>query len=275
MKTTKKSMNSDADSPEQARRGIQSITVGTAILKGLTRAPGPLYLRELAQAVGMPGSKIYRYLVSFTNAGLVAQDKATGRYDLGPFAIELGLAALGRMDELGIVIEELDHLLEAARCDGNITVWGASGPTVVRWRQGPTETAIRVREGTVLPLTTSATGRVWGGFHNESETEALVETEIKKLVGKNNGSKQALLEEYNSRIAAVRKHGLSRAEEEKRPGVDALAGPVFDRSGKIIFAITLLAPHRTLDLSYGGTPAVELRATLKKIARRLGVPDGQ
>jgi DNA-binding IclR family transcriptional regulator len=234
-------LQEDSPAPERIRRGIQSINVGTAILKGLTRAPGPLYLRELAQAVGMPASKIYRYLVSFAGDGLVVQDKATGRYDLGPFAIELGLAALGRMDEIGIIGEELDRLIQAARCDGNISVWGASGATVIRWRQGPTDAAIRVREGTILQLLTSATGRVWGCYLDPAVTKPLIEAEASGIAAKSGEAKKAILSEYNAKLLMIKKHGLSRSEEERRPGVDALAGPVFDRSGKMVFALTIVA----------------------------------
>jgi DNA-binding IclR family transcriptional regulator len=41
----------------------------------------------------MPAAKAHRYLVSLIRVRMVVQE-ATGRYDLGPLAVQLGLASL-------------------------------------------------------------------------------------------------------------------------------------------------------------------------------------
>src|SRR5688572_28117820 len=79
-------------------RGIQSVELGCRILTALACARGGLGLTILAKASGMSPSKARRYLISFTRAGLVEQDGATGTYDLGWFALQLGLAAQSRSD---------------------------------------------------------------------------------------------------------------------------------------------------------------------------------
>jgi hypothetical protein len=55
-------------------------------------------LKDLAAAAGMSAAKAHRYLVSFQRLGLVTQDPRSTRYDLGPAALQLGLAALARLD---------------------------------------------------------------------------------------------------------------------------------------------------------------------------------
>jgi DNA-binding IclR family transcriptional regulator len=49
-------------------------------------------LRDLAADTGMSAAKAHRYLVSYQRLGLVLQDAGTTRYDLGPAALNLGLA---------------------------------------------------------------------------------------------------------------------------------------------------------------------------------------
>ena len=78
----------------ETRAGIQSVEVGFTLLDALSRAAGPLMLRDLAAAAGMSAAKAHRYLVSFQRLGLVVQDPRTTRYDLGPAALHLGLASL-------------------------------------------------------------------------------------------------------------------------------------------------------------------------------------
>ena len=78
------------DNPlDKDRAGIQSVEVGFALLQALIDAPGPLALKDLAAAAGMPAAKAHRYLVSYQRSGLVKQDAATSRYDLGPMAFPL------------------------------------------------------------------------------------------------------------------------------------------------------------------------------------------
>src|ERR1700733_16306068 len=82
----------------KSQQGVQSIEVGGRILQALARAPRPQMLRDLAAAAGMPAAKAHRYLVSFARMGLVEQQADTGLYDLGSFALELGLGALARLE---------------------------------------------------------------------------------------------------------------------------------------------------------------------------------
>ena len=72
----------------KAQRGIQSIEVGGRLLAVLVDAAKPLTLRDLAQKAGMTSAKAHPYLVSFGKLGLVEQDAVTGRYGLGPFALQ-------------------------------------------------------------------------------------------------------------------------------------------------------------------------------------------
>jgi DNA-binding IclR family transcriptional regulator len=83
-----------ADKP---RRGIQSVEIGTQLLLELARHVSPMALRDLARGAGMSTGKAHPYLVSFLKLGFVMQD-AAGRYELGPLALQLGLARLKRLD---------------------------------------------------------------------------------------------------------------------------------------------------------------------------------
>ena len=79
------------------RRGIQSIDTGIRLLEVLEKANGPLALKELSAKAGLDPSGAHRYLASFVRCGLVTQG-ADSRYDFGPRALRLGLAALQRSD---------------------------------------------------------------------------------------------------------------------------------------------------------------------------------
>ena len=93
------------------RRGIQSIEVGGQLLLALTVHGAPMMLRDLAREAGMPPAKAHPYLVSFGKLGLIEQDPLTGRYELGPLAMQMGLITLQHMDALRLATREIAALM--------------------------------------------------------------------------------------------------------------------------------------------------------------------
>ncbi len=147
------------------RRGIQSIEVGGSLLSALVREGKPMMLKDLAREAGMPAAKAHPYLVSFGKLGLVEQDALTGRYGLGPFALQMGLTALHGLDPIKAALPEAARLADDIDLNVAIAVWGNHGPTVVHIAECSRQIHINMRPGTVMtPLLLSATGRVFAAF---------------------------------------------------------------------------------------------------------------
>src|SRR5512139_2213625 len=83
---------------ERGQRGIQSVEVGGRLLQTLAHHGRPMALKDLAREAGMPAAKAHPYLVSFGKLGLIAQENGSGRYGLGPLAMQLGLISLQQFD---------------------------------------------------------------------------------------------------------------------------------------------------------------------------------
>lgn len=254
-------------------RGIQSAAVAVRILQVFTESETPLHLREIAAAAGADASNVYRYLVSFGEAGMVRQ-QGDGRYDLGPLAIRLGLAALGRLDEFDVVTSELERLVEATRLDAQVTLWGTAGPTVARWRGRIREMSIRVTEGTVLPLTSSATGRIWSAYQSEEVLAPILDAEIARI-SKTSKEAKRFREQFDVECRQIRADGICASKGERRVGVSALCGPVFGQSGHILFSFTLMGPSEGFDVSLDGQMAQTLRHFLDATSRALGAKGGR
>ena len=76
------------------KRHIQSIEIGFRLIRVLADAGSKLPLKTLSARADMPPGKAHLYLVSFMRIGLVVQDAITMHYGLGPYALQLGVAAL-------------------------------------------------------------------------------------------------------------------------------------------------------------------------------------
>ena len=125
-------VDTDVSTEPKPQRRIQSIDVGMRVLQALTEQRRPLPLKELANLADMPPGKAHPYLVSFMAAGMVKQSPLTGHYELGPAALQMGLAALQQLDPLTEATQEAALLATRADLSVAVVVWGHLGPTVVR-----------------------------------------------------------------------------------------------------------------------------------------------
>ena len=249
-------------------RGIQSIEIGMQVLNALAASTGPLHLRDVAKASKTSASKAYRYLVSLSEVGLVRQDPDTAQYDLGPFCCDIGLSVLKRISGIEVVTDALAAVVNEIHRDVHATVWTDSGPMVIRWLEGSPGVAIKVRSGAVLPVLTTATGRVWASYLPAQTTKPIIDSELTRLEQTEPSSREDILQRYRDRIDAVRQFGLARSQGERRTGIDALCGPIHGPQG-IAFAVTVMGSHRDFDLSYQGKPAQALKGILNTASKAL------
>lgn len=254
---------------EKKSRGIQSIEVGGQLLVALARGGGPMMLRDLAGAAGMSPAKAHPYLVSFGKIGLVEQDAASGRYELGRLALELGLVSLQRLDPVRIATQEITALATRTGESTALAVWGSHGPTIVRFEQSVHPIHVNLRTGTVMSVVNSATGLVFAAYMPPKLTESLIASELKREAGPG-GLGPKSWKAVESRLAEVRRHGLARAVGNPIPGINAFSAPVFDHTRNIVLAITALGPEGSFDPDWDGPIAEAMRQVASSVSGRLG-----
>lgn len=247
------------------RPGIQSVEVAAVILKAMTATPGSMTLKDLAAASGMAPAKAHRYLVSLTRTGLVEQDPASGRYAVGPLSLALGLAALGDIDVVRVATAAMPALRDAIDETVVLTVWGNRGATIVRFEESSQPVTLNVRVGNVLPLLTTALGKIYAAFLDTKEVHEAVETERRAM-----RSDAPARKDLEAMLADVRHHGLARISGELLAGVGAMAAPIFDHEGRLAASMGVVGRQAALDVAWGGAVAGALRDTTAQVSRRLG-----
>ncbi len=243
------------------RKGIQSVEVGLRVLDALASLGEASTLRTVAQASGISSSQAHRYLSSLIATGMAQQDPASGRYDLGPAALKLGLGALARIDAFKIADGAIGEFVRRAGLTVQIAALGPLGPTIVRWHMGRPAVMTSFNVGSVLPLLFSATGQVFLSFTPELETEVLLAREMA-----NSGVTQAEVAALRSRI---RNDGKASVEGTMIPGLRAVAYPIFDIQGRPILCATAISPE-AFERSGVDAGLSDLEETCRAISRRLG-----
>lgn len=256
--------------PQKQRQGIQSIEVGARLLRALAANGRPMMLRDLAKNASMPAAKAHRYLVSFMRMGLVEQDANTGRYDLGGFALELGLASLARLDPVRLAGPVLEDLCEKIGETVALAMWGTHGATCVRWVEAGGPITVTLRTGVVLPLTTSATGRAFAAFYRSPYLKKQLDLEVRALAEATHTTPTAIMRDLDLLLGEIRSHGISRASGSLTPGINGFSAPVFDHTGNMIAAITSLGPIGNFDTEWESPLAHDIKQAAATLSKRLG-----
>ncbi len=252
------------------RQGIQSVEVGFRLLRVLATANRSMMLRDIAKGAGMAAAKAHRYMVSFMRVGIVEQDASSGRYDLGAYALELGLSGLGRLDPVRLSGPILEALCEEIHETVALAVWGTHGATIVRIVDSGSPITITLRPGTNLPLCNSATGRAFASFYRSPFLKEVLERELKETATTTKIAVTTIRRQVEKNLTEIREHGIARATGSLTPGINGFSAPVYDHTGSMVAAITSLGSMGEFNVEWDSPVARAMLEAAKKLSLRLG-----
>jgi len=247
----------------KAQRGIQSLESAGAILRVMAEANGPMKLRDIAEAVHVAPAQLHPYLVSLRAMQMVEQTE-TGLYGLGSFALQLGLSRLRAQDSYHEAILRISSLAEETGLMVALSVWGLHGVTIVHVRETIARIHANVRAGGGFALTSTATGRLFVAHLPATMTEPLIRRELAERA---NAEARFAFDEaaYRAEVAQIRARGYETTRDAPIPGVSAVTAPVFDYTGALQLAVTVIGPTPRFLL----TPDDPIVCTTLDFTRRL------
>ena len=272
MDKTSRTIKSD-DHGESGQRAVQSVEVGGRLLLALGSNPEPMALKDLAHRAGLPPSRAHPYLVSFGKLGFVEQDRDTGRYALGPAALQLGLTCLHQLDAMRAAEPVAQDLAQSTGYAVALALWGNLGPTIVRMIEARQPLLVAMRTGTVMSVFNTATGRAFASMMpieriEHALTGALGDAEqpLRPLTAE----QRAIIERSRADVAA---HGVVRAEGRPIPSVNAFSAAALDHEGQPAIVITALGHQDLFPTGWDSPAAQAVREAARAISGRLGWQD--
>lgn len=252
---------------DRSQRAVQSVEVGGRLLLALADSGVAQTLKALAERAGLTPSRAHPYLVSYARLGFVEQD-ASGRYDLGPAALKIGLASLQRLDPLKAAEPVLQELAARTGHAVALSVWGNFGPTVVRLIEASQPLHVALRIGSVLSLFDTATGRAFASALPAERLSQALAGPLGQAIPP--AALRRRLAELGDIRAEVRRHGVSRAVGRPIPGVNAFSAPVFDLEGQPVMALTVTDHQDRLPSAWHSGAARQLADAAHALTQRLG-----
>ncbi|WP_162246325.1 IclR family transcriptional regulator [Rhizobium sp. Root1204] len=225
----------------KTRRGIQSIEIAGRILRVLAEASRPMMLKELSSATELSSAQLHGYLVSLKVTGLVDQDEGNGRYQLGHFALTLGIARMRSFDPLrhaNLVGSELAIEINSLI---TVSVWNRTKPVIVQVHRGTADIHVQLQPGSASQLLNSAAGQLFAALLPRATTDPLLESELLKGYRSTSARKSiTTIAEWENVAARIRERGYSVMVNSPFEGLNAASCPVFDNEGNLQFTMTAI-----------------------------------
>jgi DNA-binding IclR family transcriptional regulator len=214
------------------------------LLRYIVESADGLSIREASRDLGYSPGTVQKLVNALHAQGYVVQDETTERYHLGPDAVQLGLAALSRLEIRRIAGPHMEALSD----ESGETIFLAvpHGDRVIYVEKVVSSQDVRVDAplGISRPYNCTAVGKVLLAGMSDREFERLAAAgAFEKRTERSITQVDALRAEMQH----IREQGWARDSEEYVLGAGCVAAPVFDHTGRVIAALTVSGPAKRIE----------------------------
>jgi DNA-binding IclR family transcriptional regulator len=248
----------------QNLRVIQSVDRALRVLVALQGARR-MSLGEIAARLELPPSTVHGIIRTLLAHGMVAQERDSGRYRLGPATLRLGNVYLDTLDLRSRVATWADDLAERTGLAVRTGVLLLTDVVVVHHSVRPDGSRQMPEVGIVIPAHASALGKAILAFDDDARTAVLEgHAGPRSMTGDTITDAAAL----DAQLTEVRQTGLATEAEEAILGECSIAMPVIGASEEVVGALGLVVPSGEWPVDAKVVDA--LRAAARAVSRELG-----
>jgi len=220
---------------------ILSVERAVILLKKMGDKEAPVGVRALARELGYNASTVQKLLNSLEIQGLVRKDEKTGGYELDLGIFRLGVSVLSQLDLHKVARPHLQQLKEETNESSYLALLTPDRQWYVFVDKVESTHMLRWTAdlGAWRPLNCTAEGKVMLAYLPDDHIRYLGSEGVFRDSTPNSITETDQLREE---LEKVRENGWAYSDEEFAEGVRAIAGPVFDYSGKIHGAVSIVGP---------------------------------
>jgi len=245
--------------PERDVGGPRSLTRLLGLFGVLSQAANGMTLAELSVALESPKSSLLNLLRPLVAEGYLIH--GAGSYKLGPSIYRLSASVMSAWNFPNIIRPFMEEL--SARTEETVLLGvmnnEAEALTYVEIIDSPHPVRYQIPVGTTRPLYASAAGRLLLAFSDKKWLDSYLGSVVFKAKTAIPISRGALRQE----LEKVRQEGVSWSIDGYMKGLSAVAGPVFDASGRCVASLNIAGPSERFrsELDF-------LKATVKDVTNK-------
>jgi DNA-binding IclR family transcriptional regulator len=251
------------DGERSSGRPVASVARALALLDELGAAPDGLGVNELARRIGVNASTASRLLATL-EAGRMVERAPGGPYRLGLRLVALADGVLARLDVRELARPRLRALAAATGETATLSVPGSFEAVTVDFVAAESSVVSVARLGRPSAGHATAVGKVvlaFGAAPAGPSADHLTRFTERTIVDP---------DALEAEIALVRERGWAEAAGEREPDLNALAAPVFGRSGELAAVLGLQGPAARLTDARRAEVLPTVRDAAVELQRALG-----
>jgi DNA-binding IclR family transcriptional regulator len=218
---------------QPAIRHVAAVERAVAVLDALAESGADLGTNEIARRTGINASSVSRLLATLAVRDLVQHVPETGRYRLGLRLLQLGNAALARLDLREVARPHMAALAEATGETATLSVPGEWEAVTVDFVQSPSSVQSIARVGRPSVAHATAVGKVFLAYGGKLPDGPLTAYTDRTLTD------AARLTEEVARVAA---RGWAEAVGEREADLNAIAAPILGPHGELLAILGVQGP---------------------------------
>jgi DNA-binding IclR family transcriptional regulator len=253
------------EAPSTEPDSTSSLARGLNILECFGQEKRNRYtLSELAKRLKVPKSSIYRLLKTLSRMGYLRYEEHSKHYYLGVRVLSLGFALLEGMELREIARPYMEMLSHECNKTVNLTILDGMEMVYVERVGVRSIRAYNIGVGSRIGLWNSAVGKAALAYMDPGRVAEMLKKAEKDSAFA--GDRKAFM----NTLTEVRKNGFAVNNQEQRPGIIAIAVPVFSSKG-ITGAINLIAEPEEVSIDVLKTEYVpRLMKVGKQLSEALG-----
>lgn len=219
-------------------RPVATVQRAVAVLDTLAAAPGDLGTNQIARRTDLGPSTVSRLLATLADADLVRRVPDSGRFRLGPRLVELGNAALARVDLRELARPHLVALTADTGETATLSLPNGDDTVTVDFVQSPSSVRSVAEVGRPSIPHATATGKVFLAHGGTVPAGRLISYTARTITDRRTLAAEA---------ARTRERGWAQAVGEREADLNALAAPVLGAGGELVAVLGLQGPAARFD----------------------------
>jgi IclR family KDG regulon transcriptional repressor len=258
----------NGENMENNKYMLQTLERAVAVIEALALEKNGCGVTKLSKATNINKSTVFKILFTLSQKGYVERVPDSEDYRLGVKFLQLGSTILDQMDLRSIAMPYLQQLSVTTKETVHLGILDNFEVVYIE-KFDSVEHSIRMHSqvGKRSPLHCTGMGKVLlSGFSDVEIREIFSKRILKKYTDATITEVNKLVEE----IGSVRKNGHAFDDMEHEEGIRCISVPIWDRTKRIIAAISVSVP--VMFLTEERIPFIieELKKTSKQISYQMG-----
>jgi len=218
---------------------IQSIDRALQVLELFSLEKPEWGITEISKALNIYKSNVHNVLTTLAEKGFVVKDSNTNKYKLGIKFFELGSIVIKNMDLRKIAHPYIEELSKEFNETVHLGILDKGRVVSIEGEESDKSLCSHIEIGKRTPLHCTAIGKAIMAYLSENEINFTIrEKGLEKFTENTVTTKKELENEFKK----IREQGFAVDNMEHEEGVQCVAGPIRDYTGKVIASMSISGP---------------------------------